>query len=68
MHATKRAHKITQSGPNPFHGVRVDLTNSIAVIVSGILFLRVANGGMRTPGGGDFIVSGGFIRIKRYGV
>jgi hypothetical protein len=43
MDAPKGAEKIAQPGPDAFHGVAVDFTDAIAIVVPGIFLLGMTH-------------------------
>jgi len=56
VHTAKQTQEVAESSPDAFLGIAVDLTETVTVIVAGILVMGMANGGVVASRFSDVIV------------
>lgn len=65
MDTAKGTEKIAQSGPDPFHGVAVDFTDPIAIIISRIFPVRVTHRVMTPSRLSQMVIGRRFVGVDR---
>lgn len=64
MHTSKGTQEVAKPRPDTFHRVAVDLTESIAVVVTGMLMVRVTYRHVASAGVRDMVVGGTLIGVQ----